>query len=46
MQGFCVKTSFLRLKRLILAAKSAVYWHFLAALRDWKHVRFIDQNVE
>jgi hypothetical protein len=28
MQGYFVKISFLRLKRLILAAKSASYCHF------------------
>ena len=39
MQGFFVKNSFLRLKRLVLAAKYASYWHFLAALREWKHIR-------
>ena len=32
MQGYFVKITFLRLKRLILAAKSASYCHFLAAL--------------
>ena len=36
MQGFFVKTSVLRLKRMILAAKSAACWCFLAALWYFK----------